>query len=124
FQAEDGIRDFHVTGVQTCALPILPVPERTDLVRDDAEILGDERRLAERARDGVEERIARPRPPAAVARGRGARRHLPERLERAEVVDPEQIEARELAAEPRNPPAVPFARVRGPVVERVAPELP
>src|SRR5690606_35234759 len=22
---EDGIRDFHVTGVQTCALPILPV---------------------------------------------------------------------------------------------------
>src|SRR5690606_40360971 len=24
FQAEDGIRDFHVTGVQTCALPIYP----------------------------------------------------------------------------------------------------
>src|SRR5690606_39718478 len=24
-QAEDGIRDFHVTGVQTCALPILMV---------------------------------------------------------------------------------------------------
>src|SRR5690606_40247564 len=23
-QAEDGIRDFHVTGVQTCALPISP----------------------------------------------------------------------------------------------------
>src|SRR5690606_39710428 len=22
FQAEDGLRDFHVTGVQTCALPI------------------------------------------------------------------------------------------------------
>src|SRR5690606_40847736 len=29
FQAEDGIRDFHVTGVQTCALPILKV--RADL---------------------------------------------------------------------------------------------
>src|SRR5207249_5591723 len=30
FQAEDGIRDRNVTGVQTCALPILtePVPER------------------------------------------------------------------------------------------------
>src|SRR5207302_5528641 len=26
FQAEDGIRDFHVTGVQTCALPILTPP--------------------------------------------------------------------------------------------------
>src|SRR5690606_40205752 len=25
FQAEDGIRDFHVTGVQTCALPILNI---------------------------------------------------------------------------------------------------
>src|SRR5690606_39977186 len=25
FQAEDGIRDFHVTGVQTCALPISEV---------------------------------------------------------------------------------------------------
>src|SRR5690625_7975904 len=25
FQAEDGIRDGHVTGVQTCALPILAV---------------------------------------------------------------------------------------------------
>src|SRR3712207_7610500 len=26
FQAEDGIRDIGVTGVQTCALPILPRP--------------------------------------------------------------------------------------------------
>src|SRR5690606_40858703 len=25
FQAEDGIRDFHVTGVQTCALPIFEI---------------------------------------------------------------------------------------------------
>src|SRR5690606_39685099 len=25
FQAEDGIRFFHVTGVQTCALPIFPL---------------------------------------------------------------------------------------------------
>src|SRR5256885_4449218 len=27
FQAEDGIRDYKVTGVQTCALPILEVKE-------------------------------------------------------------------------------------------------
>src|SRR5256885_8056580 len=26
FQAEDGIRDYKVTGVQTCALPIWPGP--------------------------------------------------------------------------------------------------
>src|SRR2546421_2514055 len=31
FQAEDGIRDLIVTGVQTCALPILP-GERIDLL--------------------------------------------------------------------------------------------
>src|SRR5690606_40685416 len=29
FQAEDGIRDFHVTGVQTCALPICPAGGRS-----------------------------------------------------------------------------------------------
>src|SRR5690606_39920464 len=29
FQAEDGIRDFHVTGVQTCALPIYIVRKRS-----------------------------------------------------------------------------------------------
>src|SRR5256885_4956084 len=28
FQAEDGIRDYKVTGVQTCALPILAPPDR------------------------------------------------------------------------------------------------
>src|SRR3712207_9535489 len=28
FQAEDGIRDIGVTGVQTCALPIWPPPRR------------------------------------------------------------------------------------------------
>src|SRR5690625_5743057 len=28
FQAEDGIRDGHVTGVQTCALPILRKADR------------------------------------------------------------------------------------------------
>src|SRR5690606_41208306 len=35
FQAEDGIRDFHVTGVQTCALPILTplAPTRRALFR-------------------------------------------------------------------------------------------
>src|SRR5690606_40610393 len=33
FHAEDGIRVFHVTGVQTCALPILPRQLRQLLVR-------------------------------------------------------------------------------------------
>src|SRR6266446_8309878 len=37
FQAEDGIRDYKVTGVQTCALPIYPVvrPIKQPLDRPD-----------------------------------------------------------------------------------------
>src|SRR5690606_40216998 len=35
FQAEDGIRDFHVTGVQTCALPIYFSAGTTSLERVD-----------------------------------------------------------------------------------------
>src|SRR5690606_39299262 len=35
FQAEDGIRDFHVTGVQTCALPIFE-SELVDLEPEEA----------------------------------------------------------------------------------------
>src|SRR6266511_6001062 len=32
FQAEDSIRGFHVTGVQTCALPIRPRPHRLERI--------------------------------------------------------------------------------------------
>src|SRR5437660_5430228 len=41
FQAEDGIRDGHVTGVQTCALPIweLMQLELVDATADDFEAL-------------------------------------------------------------------------------------
>src|SRR5687768_6804609 len=49
FQAEDGIRDVAVTGVQTCALPILALPQdltRGDLVRRVAHQRIGERRLA------------------------------------------------------------------------------
>src|SRR5690606_41086894 len=34
FQAEDGIRDFHVTGVQTCALPICLTEEQAQLLEN------------------------------------------------------------------------------------------
>src|SRR5436189_5314144 len=37
FQAEDGIRDTSVTGVQTCALPIFARPERLRQEHDDAQ---------------------------------------------------------------------------------------
>src|SRR5256885_10779679 len=34
FQAEDGIRDYKVTGVQTCALPILSAQDYDAVVAD------------------------------------------------------------------------------------------
>src|SRR5690606_40080720 len=37
FQAEDGIRDFHVTGVQTCALPILAAPGMVYEINEEVE---------------------------------------------------------------------------------------
>src|ERR1022692_5108183 len=36
FQAEDGIRDYKVTGVQTCALPILPVLKSNACMEQEA----------------------------------------------------------------------------------------
>src|SRR5207253_8613817 len=35
FQAEDGIRDGHVTGVQTCALPICAARRKSECRRDE-----------------------------------------------------------------------------------------
>src|SRR5256885_4592769 len=44
FQAEDGIRDYKVTGVQTCALPILGRRRRDDPIDEltprEREVLG------------------------------------------------------------------------------------
>src|SRR5256886_4909995 len=43
FQAEDGIRDLTVTGVQTYALPILTTPRYQDvLARDIPEVVDDD----------------------------------------------------------------------------------
>src|SRR5690606_39588778 len=59
-QAEDGIRDFHVTGVQTCALPIfLAAPQLGQpSLYDTTPALDTLRRLVDFTRiDGGEPRI-------------------------------------------------------------------
>src|SRR5690606_40052260 len=61
FQAEDGIRDFHVTGVQTCALPISRIPARREVPPVRARAARD---LRVRYR-GARIARARRRPPAA-----------------------------------------------------------
>src|SRR5439155_14574531 len=58
FQAEDGIRDGHVTGVQTCALPISPVAGRTGEVVDGAT-------ARESCLEAVHDRLFVPRQPVA-----------------------------------------------------------
>src|SRR5690606_12632019 len=63
FQAEDGIRAFHVTGVQTCALPIYVSPKGDPpgftLVLDDSTIAIPDRR-GNRRFDGFRNVLANP----------------------------------------------------------------
>src|SRR5690606_40300356 len=85
-----GIRDFHVTGVQTCALPILPpalqlrrelaaLPETVRHLRDEAEVRAAvrevNRRVAEYIRipTGPVLPVAPADPDAVVARWRAER---------------------------------------------------
>src|SRR2546426_8806404 len=62
FQAEDGIRDYKVTGVQTCALPILRSTRP--------------RRTGARGHPRVRRRRAARRVPRPLARGRLMRFHF------------------------------------------------
>src|SRR5256885_16622724 len=57
FQAEDGIRDYKVTGVQTCALPISSLARRRAAPAGSA---GGAGRRARRTRAQLRERRARP----------------------------------------------------------------
>src|SRR5690606_30770893 len=61
FQAEDGIRDFHVTGVQTCALPICPPGRRGA------------RRQSVRPKPRGRRRRVRRAPPRRARRGNGVK---------------------------------------------------
>src|SRR5690606_41005771 len=62
FQAEDGIRDFHVTGVQTCALPIFALFEPRS-VGDGVGINGASVGQGVSVAEGVASAAASARPP-------------------------------------------------------------
>src|SRR5690606_30160642 len=60
FQAEDGIRDFHVTGVQTCALPILETLTHDQAMIEQAlGLLQSQTRQLRKASDSIETLLAR-----------------------------------------------------------------
>src|SRR5690606_39613651 len=77
FQAEDGIRDFHVTGVQTCALPIssLNAPTATRLAVSKMRVPGPIRAAT----------LARPLASAALRRPSGERSTMGARSEERRV---------------------------------------
>src|SRR5256885_12560631 len=76
FQAEDGIRDYKVTGVQTCALPISPIAERLGLynIKLELEDLGFEA-LYPRRNQVLEH---------ALRRARGNQKEFLKKIERSE----------------------------------------
>ena len=98
--------------------------EAADVLREKAEVLGDERDVSERVLDRHEEHEARPVHPAPVARGGRARGHLPVRREAAEVVEAHDVREPEVQADPLDPPVVAFLGENVPPVEGMAPELP
>src|SRR5690606_39284488 len=68
FQAEDGIRDFHVTGVQTCALPISPAPVRSS----GAHVMNLFRHFGDEVQRSLERLAAAGRLPSGMNAGRVA----------------------------------------------------
>src|SRR5256885_7121320 len=59
FQAEDGIRDYKVTGVQTCALPISFVPPKSARRPGPRAIRGQGRRADLGGTNGLSRRVGR-----------------------------------------------------------------
>src|SRR5688572_31644676 len=90
FQAEDGIRDLTVTGVQTCALPILRASDRA--LADDA------RRVSRDRRDGRRRDHLGDAPPGART-GPTARPRRQSRLARLGLADRKSVvEGKSLSA--------------------------
>src|SRR5690606_39346820 len=69
--AEDGIRDFHVTGVQTCALPISWQPASTGPAPDGGHRLRGPQRGRPRLRLTAGMGVVRREEPARLSRGPG-----------------------------------------------------
>src|SRR5437660_12460578 len=68
FQAEDGIRDGHVTGVQTCALPISNAGPRSISVQIEPRTQNEKFTQSEQRNDPGERRHQRRRSPRSEER--------------------------------------------------------
>src|SRR5439155_20405360 len=99
------------------------VAEAFNWTRDHAQVLGDERQLAKRRGDRIEERPSGAAPPRAQTRGLVSLGHRPVGDEAAEVVDSHEIEELERPPQALDPPAVAGRPHCPPVVERGSPAL-
>src|SRR2546430_5429425 len=78
FQAEDGIRDLTVTGVQTCALPILPAASRIISRRLPTRAAQRNRGAKATHNHSESQRTSGPGHPRAALPSHTLRRHSPE----------------------------------------------
>src|SRR2546426_3111435 len=108
FQAEDGIRDYKVTGVQTCALPIYSLVDGCDVRGGEEENPG---RVPVQGLDG------RPPGAAGLVAVRGRRHRLIHQPVPLRVVVPAVVGAPEPPRRPRLGKARRGRRVRVPPVE-------
>src|SRR5256885_5272636 len=84
FQAEDGIRDYKVTGVQTCALPISARPYLAAVIKLRRNQRGLEGFPEGRTREP--DHADQPRTPSRAGGCRQPRQQPPTRLDRKSVV--------------------------------------
>src|SRR5256886_4596343 len=82
FQAEDGIRDLTVTGVQTCALPISVLPVSPDVLEKEIA----ERDMRETLSDGPSDRFRHSQFVLLVRAGPGEGDRPQRNLDRKSVV--------------------------------------
>src|SRR6266511_2245654 len=97
FQAEDGIRAFHVTGVQTCALPISPPPRTGTLAAPARRSRRSDRGLGQQGRARGDPRRPHLRAGARRRRAQGAA----ERSARRAELEADLLSATRLRAQAR-----------------------
>src|SRR5256885_340609 len=76
FQAEDGIRDYKVTGVQTCALPISPVASARSVASRLTSTNNRSIQMPKMKTKSSAKKRFRVRPGGTVKRGQAFKRHI------------------------------------------------
>ena len=93
-------------------------------IRHIAEILGDDRRFADRFPDRVKQLYPGSFFPVAARRGLILGRDGEEFVKSPEMIDPDDVKELAAFADAADPPVIPFRGMAVPVVERIAPQLP